>query len=407
MVRDSRRVPQGRRAAPSSSTPSTSSTATRRTPTYALEVVRGGSRGGRRRDRAVRHQRRHAAARGRARSSARSRRALDRAARHPRAQRRRLRCGQLARRRRRRLHARPGHHERLRRARRQRRPHRDHPGARAQDGRRLRHAPTSCGCSPRSATSSPRPPTSRPNPHQPYVGASAFAHKGGVHASAADRLPEAYEHVDPGAVGNLARVVVSELAGTRVADDEGRGARHRPVGRPGDGRARVLDADQGPRVPRLLASRPPTPRSRSCCARRLGTYEPFFALESFRCIMEKREDGRVMTEATIKVHVGGQRYIATAEGNGPVNALDKALRIAIGRFYPRPGRASSSPTTRSACSTRRRAPAPSRACSSSPTTASRAGAPSASRRTSSRRRGRRSSTRSSTGSRTAGDVAAE
>jgi 2-isopropylmalate synthase len=65
-----------------------------------------------------------------------------------------------------------------------------------------------------------------------------------------------------------------------------------------------------------------------------GTYQPSFMLESFRAIMEKREDGRVMTEATIKVHVEGHRFIATAEGNGPVNALDRALRIAIGRFYP-------------------------------------------------------------------------
>src|SRR5690606_24105913 len=62
----------------------------------------------------------------------------------------------------------------------------------------------------------------------------------------------------------------------------------------------------------------------------LGTHVPFFTLESFRCIMEKREDGKVMTEATVKVYVGGQRFIATAEGNGPVNALDGALRIAIG-----------------------------------------------------------------------------
>ena len=68
--------------------------------------------------------------------------------------------------------------------------------------------------------------------------------------------------------------------------------------------------------------------------KRLGTYEPSFTLESFRVIADKREDGRVATEATIKIHVAGHRYIATAEGNGPVNALDKALRIAIGRFYP-------------------------------------------------------------------------
>jgi 2-isopropylmalate synthase len=68
--------------------------------------------------------------------------------------------------------------------------------------------------------------------------------------------------------------------------------------------------------------------------KKLGTYVPLFRLESFRVIAEKREDGRVMTEATIKVHVQGHRYIATAEGNGPVNALDKALRIAIGRYFP-------------------------------------------------------------------------
>jgi 2-isopropylmalate synthase len=68
--------------------------------------------------------------------------------------------------------------------------------------------------------------------------------------------------------------------------------------------------------------------------KKTGTYAPLFALESFRCIMEKREDGRVMTEATIKLFVEGERFVATGEGNGPVNALDKALRLAIGRFYP-------------------------------------------------------------------------
>ena len=71
--------------------------------------------------------------------------------------------------------------------------------------------------------------------------------------------------------------------------------------------------------------------------------------------MEKREDGRVMTEATIKVHVGEERFIATAEGNGPVNALDSALRTRHRPLLPRPRRRSSSPTSRCACSTRRRA----------------------------------------------------
>ncbi|MHB9003105.1 MAG: citramalate synthase [Coriobacteriia bacterium] len=171
-----------------------------------------------------------------------------------------------------------------------------------------------------------------PNPHQPYVGASAFAHKGGVHAAAVTRLPEAYEHIDPAAVGNLARVVISELAGRAsiamkaaelgidlAADSETVGS--------------VLDSikeleHQGYSFEAADAS------LEIMLRKRLGTDTVFFTLESFRCIMEKREDGKVMTEATIKVHVAGHRYIATAEGNGPVNALDKALRIAIGKYYP-------------------------------------------------------------------------
>ncbi len=171
-----------------------------------------------------------------------------------------------------------------------------------------------------------------PDPHQPYVGASAFAHKGGVHASAAARLPEAYEHIDPAAVGNLARVVVSELAGraslTMKAAELG-------IDLSGDQQTvgAVLDSikeleHRGYSFETADAS------LEIMLQRRLGSYEPSFTLESFRCIMEKREDGRVMTEATIKLHVAGHRYIATAEGNGPVNALDKALRMAIGRYYP-------------------------------------------------------------------------
>lgn len=171
-----------------------------------------------------------------------------------------------------------------------------------------------------------------PNPHQPYVGASAFAHKGGVHASAAARLPEAYEHIDPAAVGNLARVVVSELAGraslTMKASELG-------IDLTGDPETVGAMLDSIKELEHQGYSFEAADASLEVLLRkRLGTHEPFFSLESFRCIMEKREDGRVMTEATIKIHVEGHRYIATAEGNGPVNALDKALRIAIGRYYP-------------------------------------------------------------------------
>ncbi len=169
-----------------------------------------------------------------------------------------------------------------------------------------------------------------PNPHQPYVGTSAFAHKGGVHASAAARLPDAYEHIDPVRVGNLARVVVSELAGRASLTMK---AKEMGIELTGERAAETLDAIKeleysGYSFEAADAS------LEMLLKKRLGSYESLFTLESFRVIAEKREDGRVMTEATIKVHVGGHRYIATAEGNGPVNALDKALRIAIGRFYP-------------------------------------------------------------------------
>lgn len=169
-----------------------------------------------------------------------------------------------------------------------------------------------------------------PNPHQPYVGQSAFAHKGGVHVSAAARLPEAYEHCDPTAVGNLARVVVSELAGKASLTLK---AKEMGVELSGSTAGEVLES-----IKELeyngYSFEAADGSLELMLRKRLGTYAPLFTLESFRVIAEKREDGRVMTEATIKVHVKGHRFIATAEGNGPVNALDKALRIAIGEFYP-------------------------------------------------------------------------
>ena len=92
--------------------------------------------------------------------------------------------------------------------------------------------------------------------------------------------------------------------------------------------------DQGAGAPRLLTTRRPTRPSSCCCATRRAAYEPLFRLESFRVVTEKRADGRVETEATIKLWVGEQRYIRTAEGNGPVNALDRALRAAITEQHP-------------------------------------------------------------------------
>jgi len=169
-----------------------------------------------------------------------------------------------------------------------------------------------------------------PVAQQPYVGTSAFAHKGGLHASATGRLAGAYEHIDPASVGNAARVVVSELAGraslTMKAAELG-------IDLSSEQAASVLDDIKDLEYKGYSFEAADASLS-VMLQKRLGTFEPAFRLESFRVIAEKREDGRVMTEATIKIHASGHRFIATAEGNGPVNALDKALRIAIGRFYP-------------------------------------------------------------------------
>jgi len=171
-----------------------------------------------------------------------------------------------------------------------------------------------------------------PNPQQPYVGTSAFAHKGGLHASANDRLAGAYEHIEPGAVGNLARVVVSELAGraslTMKAKELGIDLTADPAAI-----ADVLDTVKDLEH-RGYSFEAADASLEILLRKKTGSYRPLFTLESFRCIMEKREDGRVMTEATIKLFVEGHRFVATGEGNGPVNALDKALRLAIGSFYP-------------------------------------------------------------------------
>jgi 2-isopropylmalate synthase len=164
-----------------------------------------------------------------------------------------------------------------------------------------------------------------PNPNQPYVGANAFAHKGGMHVAGVNRDARTFEHVHPAEVGADRRVLVSELSG--------KGTVH--------ARADVDDATAGRVIDRVkeLESRgyqfEAADGSFDLLIRKeTGEYEPLFRLESWRAIVEKREDGRVETEATIKIWVDGERFVRTAEGNGPVNALDKALRAAIGERYP-------------------------------------------------------------------------
>ncbi|MDR2587754.1 MAG: citramalate synthase [Coriobacteriales bacterium] len=171
-----------------------------------------------------------------------------------------------------------------------------------------------------------------PDPHLPYVGSSAFAHKGGIHASAALRYRHAYEHIDPALVGNFSRVVMSELAGKASLLVK---AGELGVALPSDDRRLQSLLDTIKQREARGYSYEVADASLSLLLRaEQGKALSCFTLESFRVIAEKREDGRVMSEATIKLMVGGERYVATGEGNGPVNALDAALRLAIGRFYP-------------------------------------------------------------------------
>jgi 2-isopropylmalate synthase len=171
-----------------------------------------------------------------------------------------------------------------------------------------------------------------PDAHQPFVGQSAFAHKGGLHASALARFAGAYNHIDPTAVGNFAHVVVSELAGRASLVSK---AAQLGIDLPADDAitAKLL-ADIKEREAAGYSYEVADASLALLLRTELGQPASYFKLESFRVIAEKREDGRVMTEATIKLHVNGERFVATGEGNGPVNALDVALRLAIKRFYP-------------------------------------------------------------------------
>ncbi len=169
-----------------------------------------------------------------------------------------------------------------------------------------------------------------PNPNQPYVGKNAFAHKGGMHVAGIVRDARTFEHMDPAAVGNNRDLLISELSGKGTVQAR---AGERGVQLDEAAAARVVD-----RVKELehrgFQFEAADGSFDLLIRKETGDYEPLFRLESWRAIVEKREDGRVVTEATIKIWVEGERYIRTAEGNGPVNALDRALRSAIGETYP-------------------------------------------------------------------------
>ncbi len=173
--------------------------------------------------------------------------------------------------------------------------------------------------------------------HHPYTGTSAFAHKGGLHASAIARFPEAYEHVDPESVGNGTRMLVSELAGKASLVQKAQMLGFDLDAADVDVQA-VLD-DIKAREARGYTYEVADGSLALLLMRHMGTYVPAFELESFRVIVDDREDTGALakdaaSEATIKVHAAGRRLVATGEGTGPVGALDNALRLAITETYP-------------------------------------------------------------------------
>jgi 2-isopropylmalate synthase len=168
------------------------------------------------------------------------------------------------------------------------------------------------------------------NPQQPYVGQSAFAHKAGLHTSAIARRPDAYEHVRPESVGNKTRFVVSELAGKSTVQLK---AKELGIELDDAGTAKVLDDLK--RLENEGYHFEVADGSLELLFRRAAGWQPeFFSLESYRVQTEDRDGVPLTTEATVKLFVNGRRIIATGEGNGPVNALDVALREAIESSYP-------------------------------------------------------------------------
>jgi len=177
------------------------------------------------------------------------------------------------------------------------------------------------------------------DPQAPYVGHSAFAHKAGLHVSAIARRPDAYEHVAPDVVGNGTRFVVSELAGKSTLV-----LKARELGLELDGPQLASVVEKLKHLEHEGYHFEVADGSLELLMRRATGWAPdWFDVESFRVITDDARGvdtltgetrATVMTEATVKVHIGGDRRIATAEGNGPVNALDRALRVALNGHFP-------------------------------------------------------------------------
>jgi 2-isopropylmalate synthase len=170
----------------------------------------------------------------------------------------------------------------------------------------------------------------KPDDYQPYVGRSAFAHKGGVHGAAVAKVERSYQHIDPTAVGNAGRLVVSELGGranTRI-------------------RAEQLGHQLDDVDPKVLSELIKQLESEGAAfegaeasfelliRRHQAGYVAPFRIVDYTCLVEQRSGRELLAEATVKVEVDGEVLHTAADGNGPVNALDAALRKALRAFYP-------------------------------------------------------------------------
>ncbi|MFH1096183.1 MAG: citramalate synthase [Candidatus Desantisbacteria bacterium] len=172
-----------------------------------------------------------------------------------------------------------------------------------------------------------------PQTHQPFVGASAFAHKGGIHVSAVKKNPLTYEHIQPELVGNSRRILISELAGQSSILHKAE-EYNIDLSKNTEDVKKILKEvkeleDAGYQFEGADASFELLMKKTV-----MGEdYKPSFTLKSFKIIVEKKED-EICSEATIKVEVDDKMEYTVAEGDGPVDALDKALREALEGFYP-------------------------------------------------------------------------
>jgi 2-isopropylmalate synthase len=174
-----------------------------------------------------------------------------------------------------------------------------------------------------------------PDTHQPYVGLSAFAHKAGLHASAVRVDPMLYQHIDPAEVGNDMRMLVSDMAGRASVELKGRELGYDLSGENGKTViGRVTD-----RVKELEARGYSFEAADASFELLLrdeinGERQRHFTVESWRVIVERHASGEVTSEAIVRLFVKGERVVAVGEGNGPVNALDMALRSALETTFP-------------------------------------------------------------------------